>query len=134
MHKLCLTHVMLVVVSLVVGVSIALAQPISVEIDIKPGSDPNSINLKSKGVVPVAVLGSDTFDASEIDPATVLFASTAPVRSAMEDVDLDGYEDLVLHFKTQELDLDESDTEATLTGQTYGGVLFEGTDSVRIKS
>ncbi len=29
---------------------------IDVEIDIKPGSDPNSINLKSRGVVPVAVL------------------------------------------------------------------------------
>jgi hypothetical protein len=30
-------------------------------IDIKPVSDPNSINLKSKGVVPVAVLTTDLF-------------------------------------------------------------------------
>ncbi|GAG49200.1 unnamed protein product, partial [marine sediment metagenome] len=34
---------------------------IEVAIDIKPGSDPNPINPMSKGVIPVAILGSDTF-------------------------------------------------------------------------
>lgn len=36
---------------------------ISVTVDIKPGSTPNSINLKSRGVVPVAVLTTGDFDA-----------------------------------------------------------------------
>jgi len=49
---------------------------IEVDIDIKPGSDPNSINLKSKGVVPVAVLTTDGFDASTVDPETVGFLAT----------------------------------------------------------
>jgi len=39
---------------------------------------------------------------------------------------------MVLHFKTQELALDATSTEAALTGTTQGGVSFIGTDSVRI--
>jgi len=106
---------------------------IQVAIDIKPGSYPNSINLKSKGVVPVAVLTTEEFDASSVDPATVTFAGAAPLRSALEDVDGDGDGDLVLHFKTQELTaLNKSSTEATLTGNTRDGQDIQGTDTVRI--
>ena len=101
-------------------------------IDIKPGSYPNSINLKSRGVVPVAVLTTDDYDAALIDPDTVSFAGADPVRWTMEDVDDDGDEDLLLHFKTQELDLNESSTDATLTGFTYGGTTIWGTDTVNI--
>jgi len=107
-------------------------QLIAVGIDIKPGSDPNSINLKSKGVVPVAILTTPDFDAASVDPATVVFADAAPLRWAMEDVDGDGDVDMVLHFKTQTLNLSSSSTEATLTGSTLGGMPIEGTDSVRI--
>jgi hypothetical protein len=103
-----------------------------VEIDIKPGSFPNSINLGSRGVVPVAILSEDDFDASEVDPATVTFADASPVRWALEDVDNDGDVDMILHFKIQELALDASSTEATLIGTTQSGVNFAGTDSVRI--
>jgi hypothetical protein len=108
---------------------------ISVDIDIKPGSYPNSINLKSKGVVPVAVLTTPDFDATTVDPATVEFAGAAPLRWAWEDVDGDGDVDLLLHFKTQELNLDENSTEATLTGNLkseLGGTPIQGTDEVRI--
>jgi hypothetical protein len=106
---------------------------ITVDIDIKPGSDPNSINLGSKGKVAVAVLGSASFDVSTIDPATVVFAGAAPspVRGKTEDVNLDGYLDMVFHFRTQDLGLTGSSTDATLTG-TYGGGAFTGTDAVNI--
>jgi len=103
-----------------------------VDLDIKPGSDPNSINLSSKGLVPVAVLTTDDFDSSNIDPETVKFANASPVRWTIEDVDGDGDIDLLFHFKTQKLDLTESSTEATLTGETYGGNPIKGTDTVTI--
>ncbi len=107
-------------------------QEIEIDMDIKPGSDPNSINLKSKGVVPVAVLTTDDFDASDVDPGTALFAGAEPLRWAMEDVDSDGDEDMLFHFKTQELVLDQDSAEATLTGSTYDGTPIVGADTVRI--
>ena len=82
--------------------------------------------------MPVAVLSTDDFDATTVDPATVTFAGALPLRWALEDVDDDGDLDMVFHFKTQELNLDENSTEAELTGQTYGGVDISGTDDVRI--
>jgi hypothetical protein len=105
---------------------------VQVDIDIKPGSDPNSINLGSRGRVPVAVLTTSTFDATTVDPDSVQFAGAAPVRWALEDVDGDGDTDLVFHFKTQELNLDGSSTVATLAGQTSGGQPILGTAAVNI--
>lgn len=44
---------------------------ISVTIDIKPGSYPNSINLGSNGNVLVAIFSTEDFDATTVDPLTV---------------------------------------------------------------
>jgi len=105
---------------------------VKVEIDIKTGGNPNSINLKSKGVVPVAVLTTDGFDARNIDPTTVEFAGASPVRWTLCDVDDDGDEDMLFHFETQELKLDENSTEAILTGKTTEEKVIRGTDGVQI--
>lgn len=103
-----------------------------VDIDVKPGSDPNSINLGSKGVVPVAILTTDDFDSGSVDPVSVLFADAYPLSWVMEDIDHDGDMDLLFHFKTRELNLDENSLDATLTGTTFGGVSIIGKDSVNI--
>jgi hypothetical protein len=103
-----------------------------VDIDIKPGSYPNSINLKSKGVTPVAVLTNKFFNAKDIVIDSVVFAGANPLRGKYEDVDNDGGLDLILHFSTQSLQLTSTDTEAVLTGQLYSGTLIKGKDSVRI--
>jgi len=115
-----------------IGYTTAAPPVLEVEIDIKPGSCPNSINLGSKGVVPVAVLTTDDFDASTVDPDTVLFADAAPLRWTQEDVDGDGDMDLLFHFKTQELNLTEDSTEATLTGETFDEAQIQGMDTVNI--
>jgi hypothetical protein len=64
-------------------VSYRIAHPVA--IDIKPGSSPNPLNLGIRGMLPVAVLGSDDLDVAEIDVATQL-AGVNPVRSSYEDV------------------------------------------------
>ncbi|MCK4564225.1 MAG: hypothetical protein KAU94_06105, partial [Verrucomicrobia bacterium] len=105
---------------------------LDVEIDIKPGSDTNPINLKSKGRCPVAVLTTEEFDAAEVDPATVRFAGASPAHYALEDADADSDLDLILHFKTQELDLADDSTEVFLIGQTYDEQFLVGADTVSI--
>ncbi len=45
--------------------------PIDVEIDIKPGSYPNAINLGSQGVIPVAILSSSDFDSTTVNRDTI---------------------------------------------------------------
>lgn len=112
---------------------------LSVSIDIKPGSFPNSINLGSGGSVPVAILSSANFDATTVDPLSVTLAGAqvnlkgkgTPQASA-EDANGDGLLDLVVHVTTEALQLSETDTEAVLTGQTYGSEQIQGSDSVRI--
>ncbi len=108
-------------------------------IDIKPGSFPNSINLRNGGTVPVAILSNTSFDATTVDPMTVTLAS-APIKrkrngtimSSTENINGDALLDLVVHVSTQALQLSETDTEAVLEGKTFNGTSIRGTDSVRV--
>lgn len=112
---------------------------IPIKIDIKPDGTPNSINLGSNGKVPVAILSTETFDAATVNPASVRLAG-APVQAkpngklmaSLEDVNGDGRLDLVLHFPTQALLLNNASTQATLTGLTTNGRCISGSDSVNI--
>jgi hypothetical protein len=106
----------------------------SISIDIKPGTSLNSINPQSMARIPVAVLTTDTFDATTVDLTTVFFGATgteaAPVQSAREDIDGDGNIDLILHFKTQDTEITCGDTSASLTGETFSGQAIEGADTI----
>jgi hypothetical protein len=48
---------------------------VPVDIDIKPGSCPNPFNAKSKGSVPVAIVGSDVLCVNTIDPESIALIS-----------------------------------------------------------
>lgn len=107
----------------------------AVEIDIKPGSDPNGVNVSSGGVIPVAVLSAADFDASSIDPSTVTFgpaeAGIAHTAGHIDDVNGDGYPDLLLHFDFEATGIACGDTSGSLTGKTYSGQAVAGADSVQ---
>ena len=111
---------------------------LEVHIDIKPGGDPNSINLRSKGVIPVGVISGTyagvAFDASTIIGSSLIFegAVIAHKDSHVEDLDGVGPLDSVGHYRTQETGLTENSVEGCITGQTLAGILFSGCDSVRI--
>ncbi len=96
-----------------------------------PGELPNSVNLDDQGVIPVAILATDFFDATSVRVETVKFAGAPAVHSAMEDVDADGDFDLLLHFRTAETSISPGDVVACLQGETVNGDGFEGCDSMR---
>jgi len=117
----------------------AFGKNIPIVIDIKPGGVPNSINLRSKGKVPVAILSTETFDATTVNIGSVLFAGAAvsvknngTYHAAFEDVNGDGRLDLVMHFNTPDLVLNAGSTAATLTGNSNTGRCLSATDSVNI--
>ena len=132
-----------------------LRTTIEVAVDIKPGSCPNPLNVKSKGVLPVAILGSADFDVHDIDVATIQLAGVDPNRSDYENVarplvdadececsaeEPDGYMDLTLKFDTQEIvgaigtvaDGDELVLE--LTGLLYDDTPITGADCIVIRA
>jgi hypothetical protein len=52
-------------------------------LDIKPGSCPNSFNRKSNGVLPVALVGTDAFDVTQVDVSTLLLSRADGVGGAV---------------------------------------------------
>jgi hypothetical protein len=113
-----------------------------VEIDIKPGSYPNSVNLGSQGVIPVAILSSADFDAiTEVDRDTVELAGAGvavrgknnKLLAHEEDVNDDGLLDLVCKVDTENLEPGLfQDGYAILTGKTIDGRDIEGMDEITI--
>lgn len=113
---------------------------VPVSIDIKPGSDYNCLNNDGKGAIPVAILSSVNFNATQVDPSKVYLDGQA-VRSAgkngntqahTEDVNGDGLDDLMLQIEDINGTYEEGDTQAQLTGETFAGTPIRGADSLCI--
>jgi len=115
---------------------------ITVEIDIRPHSKKNNINLCSRGAVPIAILGSDTFWVNDINTETLRFAE-ARVKVVgrkdphqlcrYRDVNHDDIQDLVcLFFTTDIAALDGESITATVNGELFDETPIEGTDRVHI--
>jgi hypothetical protein len=51
---------------------------VEVDVDIKGGSCPNPFNPKSKGSVPVAIVGSEDYDVNDIDPDSLVLTVELP--------------------------------------------------------
>jgi hypothetical protein len=116
-----------------------MPQYIEVVLDIKPGSYPTSINPRSEGKIPVAILSSMDFDAPiEVDTESLTFGPAGDEESlafcsrSSEDVNDDGYDDLVCHFYTRNAEFQCGDSEGILIGKTVDETPLEGIDSVRI--
>ena len=114
------------------------ARPVG--IDVKPNNSTNTINLGSNGVIPVAILSDATFDATQVDPASVNFAG-AKVKLIGKgqkyscytaDVNADGRTDLVCHVLTDMLTVEAGDSIAILEAKTFSGMSIRGSDTIRV--
>jgi hypothetical protein len=112
---------------------------LDIDISIKPKGEPNSINPKSKGTIPVALLSREGFYApGDVDADSLTFGRTGNEDSlngcgpSGEDVNGDGLSDLVCHFRTADTGFLRGDTEGILRGTTVRGLPVEGRDSVRV--
>jgi hypothetical protein len=135
-----------------------------VELDIHPGSCPNPYNIKlfdwadsklSPSILPVAILGSETVDVSEIDPATVMLEGVPATRYEYDDVATldghddcdcndgcaDGYMDMTVKFNRQAIAMAlllenpphvGQQLPLTLTGAYWDGMPFEATDCITL--
>jgi len=113
--------------------------PTPVGIDIKPGSNINPVNRKSKGKIPVAILSTSDFNARKmVDRTSLTFGATGDEDSLAfctprrEDVNGDHLKDLICHFYTKKTGFQCGDTEGILKGQLLDGTPIEGSDLVRI--
>jgi hypothetical protein len=122
---------------------------VTVEIDVKPQSYPNCFNINGHGVIPVAILGSETFDVSLVDISSLLFnGSAVQVRGKKdrtmcnyEDVSgdftypdgaPDGYLDLVCQFEDDPSYWTTGMTDAVLIGSLLDSTPIQGGDEVCI--
>jgi formylglycine-generating enzyme required for sulfatase activity len=136
--------------------TLTIAPPpvIEVDVDIKPGSCPNPLNVKSRGVLPVAILGSAALDVTTIDAGSIFLNGARNVRSGYEDVaefiadandcecttlGPDGYLDLTLKFMIRDIvatlgEVNHDDVlELPLAGFLFDETPVEGADCVVIR-
>ena len=107
----------------------------TVAIDVRPGTDVNIVYPDSRGLVPVAVLGSVHVAVSDVDATTLLFGPGAarPARvlpTFVRDVNRDGLDDLVRFFSASKSGIEHGDTEACLSFRNVHGVRFTGCDAI----
>ena len=114
---------------------------IQVQIDI-----PGCFNVNGHGVIPVAILGSDTFDVAQVDVSSLMFAGllvrvrgNGNPQCSIADVsgdftfpegEPDGFLDLVCQFMDDPNFWNPGDGVADLAGSLLDGTPFKGTDSI----
>jgi hypothetical protein len=116
------------------GIDAPEAPPrLDVLIDVKPDSSENPVNPGSNGVLPVALLGSETFDVTGVDPDSLALGVNGAPAQAMElaDVNGDGWMDLVAHYSIPATGTAYGDTSICLSGATMDGVPLSGCDAIR---
>ena len=139
------------------GVWTKLDDVIPVPFDIKPQNCRNPLNVKSGGVMPAAILGTEDLDVTQIDSTTIKLVGVSPLRWNVEDVATpfepytgkedaydcttegsDSYNDLTMKFKKKEIveaigDVNDGDVLIlTVNAQLFDGTAIVGEDIVVI--
>ncbi len=108
---------------------------LDIQIDIKPKRLFNPIYLSRRGVIPVAILGSASFNVSDVDVTSLVFGPNgAPPKHKKgghtKDVNADGFVDIVTHYRTAATGIAMGDEDACVTGKLIDGASFLSCDSI----
>jgi len=113
---------------------------VEVAIDVEPGRDGGVILAGLDGEVAVAIMSNDAFDATLVDPLSVILVSgIARVKGRgvpgveQRDLNGDGLTDIVVRVTTETERQSTADAEIVVTGATVDGIGFRGTDTVRVQ-
>ena len=124
-------HTYLINFSSTTGVS-TLKLATTVPVDVQPGDTVSTINPKSNGKIPVAILSTANFDATTVDPSSVRFgpAANSPTASSVQDINGDGKPDLLLQFTTNQTGIYAGESRVCLSGQSTAVGFIVGCDSI----
>ncbi|MCG8527382.1 MAG: hypothetical protein MI748_13435 [Opitutales bacterium] len=115
-----------------------IVQTIEVDLDVRPFMDAHYVWRKSfLNLVPV-IYSTPEFDATQIDPETVLLNGVSIDRTWWKkelkyyhwDINCDGLEDFIFEVKIRDLNLETGDNELTLTGSLFDETEIVSTDSI----
>ena len=112
----------------------------TMQIDIKPESDANTINTSSARIIPVAILGSATLDVISINPRTIRLEGVGVMlvgksdKSLCKKIDLnsDGHLDLLCDVRTTGFRVNPGSYTIRLKAETYDKAVLRGEDQLRI--
>jgi hypothetical protein len=122
----------------ILTIEVAVTEAVQrVEIDVKPGNENNCINPASRGVLPVAIFGSDVLDVAQVDQGSLnLDGLDVRVKGNQypqchgQYLRGDEYMDLVCHFSMDGSPWSGEESSAVLTGSLLDGTLIAGEDEV----
>ena len=114
-------------------------RPKPLHIDIRPFRRLNHIVPWKWSLIPVAILSDGGFNAvDEVVRGSLTFGLTGEEKSLAfcyshgQDVNSDGFDDLICVFRTEKAGFHCNDSEGFLKGRTVDGTSVEGSDSVRM--
>ena len=113
---------------------------LAVEIQVNFNVNDRCVNTNSRGLIPVAIMSTVCFDATEVDPSTVemngLFVKydeeTMEYLTIDRDVNGDSLNDFIVYIRNEPDHL--TSTTVVLTGQTFAGVPIMGKDTICLKT
>ncbi len=109
-----------------------------VEIDVHPGRDDNRVSAGRRGLLPVAILGSDELDVAEVvhDSLRLGPGEAEPLSNRrwtwvfQMDVNGDQHDDLLAIFGVRASGIERGDESVCLVGETLDGGSIEGCDAI----
>ena len=112
----------------------------SMQIDINPDSEVNTINTTSGRQIPIAILGSPTLDVISINPRTIrlegvgvmLVGKSDKSLCKQADINADGHIDLICGVRTTGFRVNPGSYTIRLRAETYDKRLLRGEDQLQI--